>query len=98
MSADGTLCPLTSVSPFCVPLMVPEPVFRAVREDGSDFPDELRPGVTTLRTGVPQNGVAMGIYRPDKSLRWIAVNCEPCVLVITTELEVKHRNVNPLGL
>lgn len=56
-----------------------DPMGRAVHEDGSPFPDHLHPSMVTLRTGVPQEGVVMGIHRPDRSLAWLSVNAQPLV-------------------
>ncbi|PCC69581.1 PAS domain S-box-containing protein [Nannocystis exedens] len=50
---------------------------RAIHEDGSPFPLESWPAVLTLRTGEPQVGVIMGIYRPDGALAWVSVNSQP---------------------
>jgi PAS domain S-box-containing protein len=49
----------------------------AIREDGSPFPDELRPPVVTLRTGQPCANVIMGVHRPDGTLTWLSVNSQP---------------------
>jgi len=49
----------------------------AIREDGSAFPGDLHPAMLTLRTGVPQTDVVMGIHRPDRSLAWISINSRP---------------------
>lgn len=51
-----------------------DPQWRAVRPDGSRFSRDDVPAMVTLRTGQPQDGVVMGIHRPDGSLVWIAVN------------------------
>ncbi|MCY1071760.1 PAS domain S-box protein [Nannocystis sp. RBIL2] len=51
--------------------------FRAVHEDGAPFPPEGWPAVLTLRTGEPQVGVIMGIYRIDGVLVWVSVNAQP---------------------
>jgi len=51
--------------------------WQTVREDGSPFPNELRPSMVTLRTGKPCSGVVMGVQRPDGTLAWISVNSQP---------------------
>ena len=48
--------------------------FSAVREDGTPWPVETRPAVTTLRTGEPRSNVIMGYRRPDGSLIWVSIN------------------------
>jgi PAS domain S-box-containing protein len=49
----------------------------AVREDGSLFPNDEYPALATLRTGLPQSQVVMGVRRGDGALRWISINTEP---------------------
>ena len=51
--------------------------WRAIREDGSDFPLEEYATTVTLRTGQPQMGVIMGVHKPDGSLTWISINTQP---------------------
>ena len=40
-----------------------DPRWRAIHEDGSPFPGEEHPAMVTLRTGRPQEGVLMGVYK-----------------------------------
>ncbi len=54
-----------------------DPRWRAVHEDGSDFPGQEHPAMVTLRTGEPQYNVVMGIHTPDAQLSWIQVNTQP---------------------
>ena len=51
--------------------------WRAIREDGSPFPEEDRPPVYTLRTTQPCSNVIMGVRRPDSTLAWLSVNSHP---------------------
>lgn len=51
--------------------------WRAVREDGEDFPIQEQPAMVSLRTGRPLRNVVLGIYRPDDKLVWTSVNSEP---------------------
>lgn len=55
----------------------PNPLWRAIHIDGSDFPAEEHPAMVTLRTGRSQMGVVMGIRRPNGSLTWLSVNTQP---------------------
>lgn len=50
-----------------------DPGWRAVHEDGSPYPGEEHPVSITLRTGVNQTGVIMGVHKPDGTLVWISV-------------------------
>ncbi len=54
-----------------------DPAWRAIHEDGSDFPGETHPAMVTLRTGQPQRNVIMGVHKPDGELRWISINSQP---------------------
>jgi two-component system CheB/CheR fusion protein len=55
-----------------------DPRWRAVREDGSDFPGEEHPSMVALRTGTPVKGAIMGVYNPvTESTRWIRINAIP---------------------
>ncbi|OQW93058.1 MAG: hypothetical protein BWK79_13145 [Beggiatoa sp. IS2] len=54
-----------------------DPRWRAIREDGSDFPGEIHPASIALRTGKPQHGVIMGVHKPNSQLSWILINAEP---------------------
>ncbi|MGB8408528.1 MAG: EAL domain-containing protein [Gallionella sp.] len=54
-----------------------DPRWYSIHEDGSPFPGEEHPVVVTLRTGLPQSDVIMGIHKPDGALTWISVNVQP---------------------
>jgi two-component system CheB/CheR fusion protein len=52
--------------------------WRAIREDGSDFPGEEHPAMVALRTGEIVKDVIMGVYNPEKNTtRWIKINAFP---------------------
>ncbi len=51
--------------------------WQAIHEDGSPFPLESCPGPIAFRTGLMQQDVVMGIYRPDGALAWLSVNAVP---------------------
>jgi PAS domain S-box-containing protein len=51
---------------------------KFIREDGSDFPDDLYPAIVALQTGKPVNEVTMGIYNPQRErYNWILVSAVP---------------------
>ena len=54
-----------------------DPDWYSIHEDGSPFPGETHPVVVTLRTGLPQSDVIMGIHKPDGTLTWISINVQP---------------------
>jgi PAS domain S-box-containing protein len=54
-----------------------DPRWRAVREDGSDYPGDEHPPMRALRTGQPVVGDVLGIHRPDGRLVWLSVNAQP---------------------
>ena len=52
--------------------------WRAVREDGSPFPDDEHPAMIALRTGKPVHGVTMGIaHHDDEDYRWVIIDAIP---------------------
>ncbi len=56
-----------------------DPRWRTIHPDGAPFPGDTHPAVITLKTGQPQIGVIMGVYRPDESLVWISINSQPLI-------------------
>ncbi|TMI63367.1 MAG: PAS domain S-box protein [Bacteroidetes bacterium] len=55
------------------------PVWKAINEDGSEFPLDKFPGTVTLKTGLGQENITMGIERPDGKLVWLLVNSQAIV-------------------
>ncbi|QIN79731.1 PAS domain S-box protein [Rubrobacter marinus] len=51
--------------------------WKAIREDGSELPDEERPIVIALRQGREVKGAVMGLRPPDGETRWICFNAVP---------------------
>ena len=55
-----------------------DPRWRAVREDGSEFPGAEHPSMVALHSGEPVIGVVMGVFHPgDNDWRWIRVDAFP---------------------
>ena len=54
-----------------------DPRWRAVREDGSEFPGDQHPSMEALRTGLPVRNVVMGVHVPDREQAWILINAIP---------------------
>lgn len=55
-----------------------DPRWKAIRQDGSDFPGEEHPAMLSLKSGKPIRDAVMGIYHHKKdSYVWILVNAEP---------------------
>jgi two-component system, cell cycle sensor histidine kinase and response regulator CckA len=55
-----------------------DPRWRAVREDGSDFPGEDHPAMTAIATGEGVSGVVMGVFNPQREqTRWISISAVP---------------------
>ena len=48
---------------------------RLVREDGSDFLLDQRPGYRAFLTGEPQLGIVAGHPKPDGDMHWLSINC-----------------------
>ncbi len=55
------------------------PEFAAVREDGTKFPQGSYPLMASLRRGVPQHNVVMGLPRQSGQggMLWVSVNAKP---------------------
>ena len=52
--------------------------WKAIHEDGSDFPGEAHPAMIALATGKTVENVVMGIFNPiDMEYRWININAIP---------------------
>ncbi|MDP1609441.1 MAG: PAS domain S-box protein [Sulfuritalea sp.] len=56
-----------------------DPRWRAIHEDESAFPGDAHPAMTTLKTGVPQSDVIMGVRKPDGTLTWLSINTQALV-------------------
>ncbi|MDP1900174.1 MAG: diguanylate cyclase [Rubrivivax sp.] len=54
-----------------------DPLWRAVREDGSDLPADEIPTRVALRTGQPVHDVVMGVAMPERGRVWIHVSATP---------------------
>lgn len=55
-----------------------DPRWRALRDDGTDFPPGERPTATAFQTRAPVRGVVVGIHRPEVNDRvWLLVSAIP---------------------
>lgn len=54
-----------------------DPIWQAIREDGTPVPVSELPATKVLRTGKPVSSMELGIVRPDGSLVWILENAAP---------------------
>jgi PAS domain S-box-containing protein len=55
-----------------------DPVWGAIREDGSPFPRDQHPSTRALKSGKPVRNVTMGVLNArKKTRRWILVNAVP---------------------
>jgi PAS domain S-box-containing protein len=56
----------------------PDPEWKAIKEDGSHFPESQYPVMQALKTKQPVRDAVMGVYRPEKKdFAWLLVNAEP---------------------
>ena len=53
------------------------PEFMPVREDGSSFPEGSYPLMVSLRRGLPQTDVVVGLPRGGGGMVWVSVNAKP---------------------
>ncbi len=56
---------------------LPNLVWHATREDGSDMPREEHPCLVALRTGQAQRDVALGLSWSDAERRWLRIDAVP---------------------
>ncbi|MEI7989408.1 MAG: PAS domain S-box protein [Chloroflexota bacterium] len=74
-----------------------DPRWRTIHEDGSDYPGETHPAMLSLRQGITQYDVIMGIYKPSGELTWVSVNSAPIGLnekpigVVVTVVDITQR-------
>lgn len=55
-----------------------DPRWRALKEDGSDFPGDEHPAMVALRTGENVYGAIMGVHHPaSERQRWIRIDASP---------------------
>jgi two-component system cell cycle sensor histidine kinase/response regulator CckA len=55
-----------------------DPRWKAIHEDGSDFPGEQHPSMVALKSGKKVHNVTMGVFNPlDDKYRWININAVP---------------------
>lgn len=54
-----------------------DPGWEAIRCDGSPFPGEEHPAMQTIKTGLPQFEIDMGIRTPDGETKWLKINSIP---------------------
>ena len=51
--------------------------WNCFRENGEPFPASAHPAIVTLRDGIAQSEVLMGVSTPEGSLNWISINTQP---------------------
>jgi len=55
-----------------------DPRWRAIHDDGSDFPGETHPSMLALKTGEEVRNVVMGVFNPkSEQYHWININAVP---------------------
>ncbi|MCX6013319.1 MAG: PAS domain S-box protein, partial [Chloroflexi bacterium] len=55
-----------------------DPQWKAIHEDGSDFPGDTHPSIVALQTGQEVYNVNMGVFNPQKEdYVWININAKP---------------------
>jgi PAS domain S-box-containing protein len=55
-----------------------DPRWKAIKEDGSEFPGEEHPAILSLNTGTVIKNTVMGVFNPNnENYRWININTTP---------------------
>jgi PAS domain S-box-containing protein len=65
-----------------------DPRWRSIYPNGDDFPGEDHPVMVTLRTGLGQQDISMGIVAPNGERRWLLINSYPVEDPRTKALQV----------
>jgi PAS domain S-box-containing protein len=63
-----------------------DPSWKAIHEDGTDFPGNTHPAMVTLESKISQSNVIMGVHKPNYELTWISINSVPIFSNETQEL------------
>ncbi len=56
--------------------VIASPSWKAVKENGNEFPISEFPAIVSLQTGFPQRNVVMGVEQPDGIKVWLLVNSQ----------------------
>lgn len=73
--------------------------WRAIQENGSDFPGDQHPAMLTLSDGKARSNVIMGVHKPEGGLTWLSINSQPIfeeasktpTAVVTTFTDITER-------
>lgn len=82
-------CSILNMSPeLLLGTTMEDPIWRAIREDGTPFEIDELPAIATLRTGQPTRGTRIGFFcgRPE-TCKWLLINCEPIFDPATGDLK-----------
>ncbi len=66
---------------------VADPRWKAIHEDGSDYPAPTHPSIIALKTGEEVNNAIMGVFNPiDNKHHWLNINAIPHINKYTNEI------------
>ena len=54
-----------------------DPRWRAIKENGDDFPGDEHPAMVSLNSGKSLRNIIMGVHHADGELKWISINSTP---------------------
>ncbi len=63
-----------------------EPMWGAIKEDGSDFPVEEYPITLSFKEGITLNNIIMGVHKPNGELIWTTINSKPICNPLNNEI------------
>jgi len=63
-----------------------DPMWGAIKEDGSDFPSEEYPITLSFKEGIALNNIIMGIHKPNGELIWTTINSKPIFNPLNNEI------------
>jgi PAS domain S-box-containing protein len=65
-----------------------DPRWRLINEDGSPLPNDDRPAMRALRTGIANQGTVMGVFNPSiEQYKWLLANAEPILDPRTSQVQ-----------
>lgn len=63
-----------------------DPMWGAIKEDGSEFPVEEYPITLSFKEGIALNNIIMGIHKPNGELIWTTINSKPIINPLNNEI------------
>lgn len=73
-----------------------DPRWKAIKEDGSNFPGEEHPAIVALKTNKPVRNAIMGLTLPSGEERWIKINAIPFESPVERKVAVTFADITTI--